>query len=204
MSINDLVPISADSFFVTNDHGSAKLSAKLAEEFILLCKANVVFWNGSTQSASVSFQDLCFGNGINFNPTRNQIYISDSLRKEIIVTKITEKGLSEQYRIDINSGVDNIDVVDDNRFFVTSHPNLLSFMKHAMMKSKSGLEITEVRFSRVGEQEVATQKLILKDDGSAGIEAGSIAAYYKDKKSGREYLLVGTVFEEGFYYCALQ
>ena len=65
ISPNDIVLISEDEFYVTNDHGSKKMRGKLIEDYLQLSRSNVLHYDG--QKFKIVVSNLQYANGVNIN-----------------------------------------------------------------------------------------------------------------------------------------
>jgi arylesterase / paraoxonase len=96
----------------------------------------------------------------------------------------------------VGTGVDNLDVEDDGRLWIASHPKLLSFAQHASNPAKG-----------------APSQVIVLEPATAGTGGKIDQVYLKgpdDKFSGAsvavrngDTMVLGSVFEPGIRICKL-
>jgi arylesterase/paraoxonase len=100
--------------------------------------------------------------------------------------------LSPKGRIEIGSGVDNIDVDADGRLWVAAHPKLLTFVRHA----SDPAVFSPSQVFRIDPASRRVEEVYL--DLGSGISGSSVAAF----RDGR--MLIGTVFDPKFLDCRLR
>ena len=94
--------------------------------------------------------------------------------------------------IDIDSGLDNIEIDLDGNLWIGSHPRMFDFIKHA--KDENYLSPSQVIMVSSSDYEV---KEIFLNDG-ASLSGSSVASYYNNN------LLIGAVFEDNFLHCIIE
>ena len=111
ISPNDLVMLDEDRFYVTNDHGTRTSFGKMAEEYLQLSLANILFYDG--ESFHIAMEGLSYPNGINKSLNGDNIYVSESIDKTLsICSRDSENNtLTIEKEIYLDSGLDNIESV---------------------------------------------------------------------------------------------
>ena len=192
ISPNDIVLISEDEFYVTNDHGSKKMRGKLIEDYLQLSRSNVLHYDG--QKFKIVVSNLQYANGVNINKSKDKLYVSESIGKKITIYDIntSTNDVSLFKTIDIDSGLDNIEVDLDGNLWIGSHPRMFDFIKHA--KNEKNLSPSQVIM--VSGQNYEVKEIFLNDGTS--LSGSSVASYYNNN------LLIGAVFEDNFLHCVLE
>ncbi len=191
ISPNDIAAVGPRSFYFTNDHGSRSEFGRTMEEYLRLPRSNIAYYDG--KGVRVVAEGLRFANGIWADREGSLLYAATTTGKEFLVyRRSVDGGLNPEVRLSLDTGADNIDVAPDGRILVASHPQLLTFVKHAKNRGKKApSQILEVVWDRGGGYDF--REIFL--DGGGVISAASVAAAYGDR------LLVGAVFEEFFLDC---
>jgi len=191
VSPNDLVMINENQFYVTNDHGSKKLRGKLIEDYLQLSKSNVLFYDGL--NFNVSLDGLQYANGINISEDFNTLYVSETIGKKVTVYSrdIISNNINLIKTIDVNSGLDNIELDKEGNLWIGSHPRMLDFIKHA--KSENNSSSSQVIMISNDNYKITE---IFLNDGS-NLSGSSVASIYNKN------LLIGAVFENHFLHCVL-
>ena len=187
-AINDLVAISENQFYFTNDHYYQNTLGKLAENYLGLAKCETVYFDGADYM--VVDNSLAYANGINYDPERNLMFVASPRGFKIKVFNRLEDGkLDYLDTIDTGTGVDNLEFDQDGNIWSGAHPNLLAFTAYAKGKlPKAPSEIVKIDYRGKGDYSVETTFL---DDG-AKVSASSVAAPYRD------LILVGNVMDDHF------
>ncbi|NKI32681.1 SMP-30/gluconolactonase/LRE family protein [Croceivirga thetidis] len=187
-AINDLVAVSENEFYFTNDHYYENTLGRLAENYLGLAKCETVYFDGSDYT--VVDNSLAYANGINYDANRNLLFVASPRGFKIIVFSRLEDGkLDYLDTIDTGTGVDNLEFDKDGNIWSGSHPNLLAFTAYAKGKLPNApSEIVKIDYRGQGDYSVETTFL---DDG-AKVSATSVAAPYKD------LILVGNVMDDHF------
>jgi arylesterase/paraoxonase len=107
---------------VTNDHGSSTEWGKTLEEYLQLANSNVVFYDG--QDFTVVASDLAYANGINISRDGTVLYVVETVGEKIaLFTRNTDTNeLMFQQSIDMDSGIDNIELDSEGNLWIGSHP----------------------------------------------------------------------------------
>lgn len=185
---NDIVAISENEFYFTNDHYYTNKLGTLAENYLGLSKCETVYFDG--ENYRVVDNGLAYANGINYDKNRNLMFIASPRGFLINVYERTENGdLKYIESIDCGTGVDNIEFDEKGNVWVGCHPNLLAF--EAFNKGKkdtSPSELIKIEYRKKGDYDLES---VYMNDGSE-LSACTVAGVYKD------LILVGTVLDEHF------
>src|SRR5512134_732076 len=113
ISPNDVVPVGPDQFYVTNDHGGGSEFMLTLEEYLMLERANVLYYDGTRFTVAV--ENFLYPNGINISRDGRQVYVASSTGRKIGVFKRDPAtgALSEAGEVKLGSAPDNIDVDDE-------------------------------------------------------------------------------------------
>ena len=191
-SPNDLVAVAPDRFYVTNDHGNVSGILRTMEDYLKLKNAYVLYFDGL--GFSVAAENIGYANGIRVSRDGKSLYL----------TAVTEKALHLYHRdpdtgtlvhaetIDLDTGVDNIELDDTGDLWIGAHPQMLKFLGHA--KSPANLSPSQVlRVSlRPGSPPAIKEIYLNRGDPLSG---SSVAAVWRDQ------MLIGAVFEPLFLRC---
>ena len=191
VSPNDVHAIDRERFFVTNDHAHREGFGRTIEEYFQREISNVVYYDGAR------FREAAGGiglpNGVNASPDGRTLYVASTITGSIRVFDLdfASGTLRPRARIDVGSGVDNIDVDGAGRLWVAAHPKLLTFVRHVSnptVLAPSQVFRIEPTSGRVDE--------VYLDLGSR-LSGSSVAAFH----DGR--LLIGPVDDSRFLDCRL-
>lgn len=187
-SPNDIVAISENEFYVTNDHYYLNKLGKTAENYLGLSKCETVYFDG--KNYRVVDDNLAYANGINYDKKRNLMFIASPRGFLTNVYNRTENGdLKYIESIDCGTGVDNIEFDEAGNIWIGCHPSLLAFESYNKGKSDtSPSELIKINYRKKGDYDLES---VYVNDGSE-ISASTVAATYKN------LVLVGTVLDEHF------
>jgi len=193
-SLNDVVAVDENRFYVTNDHGSAPGFARLVEDYALWGQANVVYFDGT--AAIPVATGLTYANGVNLSPDGDTLYVAETTGRRIARFDVERATGALKFRatVPLGFGVDNIDVDADGVLWVAGHPKLFEFLAHAADPARlSPSQAVSVRFTPGAAPEIRTR---FADDGTR-ISGASIAV------AGQGKLVLGSVFGPDFLVCDL-
>ncbi|XP_053121028.1 serum paraoxonase/arylesterase 2-like isoform X2 [Hemicordylus capensis] len=187
-SVNDIVALSPDSFYATNDHYFTELILMLLEMFLGLTWTNVVYY--SPKEVKEVAKGFYSANGINMSPDGKYVYVVDLLDHNIhVFENHANFTLTPLKVLQLDTLVDNISIdpytgdlwlgchIDGFKLFMYDPENL------------PGSEVLRIQ-DILSEKPTVTQVHV--DDGSI-IQGSSVAALYGKK------LLIGTVFHRALY-----
>jgi arylesterase / paraoxonase len=188
-SPNDLVAVGERQFYVTNDHyyrsGDWRISV---ENYLRLPYSFVNFYDGKTFQKAA--RGISYANGINISKDGKWLYVAATTGKKIIIYRrdIQTGQLTESQEIDLNTGVDNIEIDEADNLWIGCHPKMLAFVAHAGdAKKYSPSQIYKIE--KKGDTFQTPQEIFL-NDGKA-YSGLSVAGFYQKR------LLIGSVFEPG-------
>lgn len=188
---NDLVALGPREFYVTNDHGSDLGVWKALESLMRLPLGNVLYYDGETFEVVV--RGTRYANGINVGAEGNRLYLAETLGRLIrVYWRQPEGQLEEVDVIELQTGVDNIDVAVDGSLWVGAHPHLGRYITHAVDETRrSPSQVLRVEWQGPGR--VAVDEIYL-GDGKA-ISGSATAALQGDR------VVIGPVFDDRLLYC---
>ena len=188
ISPNDVVLIDQNRFYFTNDHGYTKGMGKFFEEYLGLSVSNVVYFDG-TDFIEVA-DGIAYANGINFDPSKNLLYVASPRGFEIKVYSRNQDGtLTFTEDIPCGTGVDNVEIDPKGNLWTAGHPNLLRFKAYAKgNKNTAPSEIIKVTYRKKGDY---TTESIFVDKGDL-MSGSSVATPFRDM------ILTGNVMDNKF------
>ncbi len=190
---NDVTLVGHDSFYVTNDHGSESAFGKMLETWLLLPRANVVYFDGN--GAKVVASGLNYANGINHSADLATIYVAETTGRtlDIFHRDMTSGALLPVRSLFLGKGLDNIDVDGDGNLWIGSHPKMLDFLAHSQdAKKRSPSVVLKVDPTA---EDGAVQTIYANTGEEAS--GGSVAV------SNGKRMAIGMVFAPKFLNCAL-
>lgn len=130
-SPNDVAAVGPDRFYVTNDHTSRTDFGRMLEIYLLLPRANVVYYDGAVPR--VVAEGLRYANGVALSRDYTRLYVAETLGREIRTYDIqpVSGGLTLQGAYPLPAGLDNIDVDAAGNLWVAGHPKLFDFVDYA-------------------------------------------------------------------------
>ena len=95
-----------------------------------------MFYDG--QEFTVAAADLAYANGINISRDGTVLYVAETVGEKIaLFTRNTDTNeLMFQQSLDMDSGIDNIELDSKGNLWIGSHPKLLTFTRHAKNAEK--------------------------------------------------------------------
>jgi arylesterase/paraoxonase len=192
VSPNDIVAIAPDRFYVTNDHRYPSGWKRTLEDYLRLRRSNVVFYDGSefVQAAS----GIGYANGINVSPDGRLLYVCSITEGSLhVYDRDPESGrLAHREEIDLDTGVDNIEVEPDGDLWIGAHPQLLTTAKHFEdPRTPSPSQVLHLTPQAGGGYDVEEVYL----DTGEEISGSSVAAVRGNR------LLIGAILESKFLDC---
>src|SRR5439155_906639 len=118
VSPNDLHALDHERFIVTNDHANPPGFARTIEEYFRREISNVLYYDGSRFHEAVG--GIGLPNGVNASPDGRTLYVASTITGSIRTFDLDPSSgrLSPKGRIEIGSGVDNIDVDAEGRLWI--------------------------------------------------------------------------------------
>ncbi|HEX7776929.1 MAG TPA: SMP-30/gluconolactonase/LRE family protein [Parvibaculum sp.] len=192
ISPNDVVAVGPESFYATNDHGTASPRGQTLDDLLLWRNANIVYFDGATMR--VAGDRLSFANGINVSADGKTVYVSETLGAALHVYKrdVATGALTPSDYIRLGTGLDNIDVEPDGALLIAAHPHLMALLAAGKdPKALSPSQVVRVEFDAKGGGRAGT--IYLNMGGQ--ISGSSVAAGFGDK------MLIGNVFDPKILVC---
>jgi arylesterase / paraoxonase len=183
---NDVVAIASDKFYVTNDHGNGSGFVRTLEDYLQLPFASLLYYNGGGFTKVVT--GLKYANGVNVSANGERLYLTTTTGRNLLSydRDTTTGALQFAHKMNLKSGVDNIDVDTEGNLWIAAHPKLLAFTGHARDSGKlSPSQVLKLLPANGGGY---TVEEIWMDDGQT-LSGSSIALRYKN------HLFVGGVFQ---------
>jgi arylesterase/paraoxonase len=201
VSINDLVAVDTERFYVTNDHHNPFGPMQLVEDVMqgLLgksaAKGSVVYYDGKRFRSVV--QGTGYANGINVSRDGKTLYLAEAMAKTLSVYARNERSgaLTLRRRVPLGTGPDNIEIDERGDLWLGAHPASMQFLAHARDRSGKTKAPAQVLRVKLGGSEPIVDEVYLSGDGPFSA-AASAAAH-----TGR--LLIGPVFDAEFLNCRL-
>lgn len=194
VSPNDLVGVSHDRVYVTNDHRYTGGFMQVLENFLRLRLANVVYYDGSRFSEAAP--GIATANGINVSANGRSLYVNSLLGGTLFVfDRIAATGaLSLRESIPLGSSGDNIEVDPNGWLWIGAHPQVMRVLQHARdAANHSPSQLLRVSWLADGSHDISEVYLDLGDN----LSAASVGAARGSR------LLIGAIFEPKFLDCRL-
>jgi len=194
VSPNDIVAVGPDRFYVTNDHHYASGFMRTVEDYLKLRLSNVLYYDGVRFTEAAD--GIGFANGINVSGDGKTLYLCATTEGSVHLYRrdISSGELTFQKKIELDTGVDNIEIDASGELWIGAHPKLLSFVAHATDASRlSPSQILHLAPESQGGYSVEEVYLNKGDE----LSAASVAAV-----SGKR-MLIGSVFDPKFLDCQM-
>ena len=185
---NDVIAIGKFMCYITNDHGSDSGFARTLEDYLRLPKSYILHYNGNTFTKA--YKGLNYANGINVSPDGKYLYATHTTGQELLTFAIdsTDGSLELLDKLDLNTGVDNIDIDPDGNIWIGCHPKLFDFIKHAEDSTKySPSQVLKIIPRSINPFTYSVEEVFL-DDGQI-LSGSSVGIHYND------HLFIGVVFD---------
>ncbi len=190
ISPNDLLAVGDEQFYFTNDHGTRSEFTRALEDYFQLPLGSVVFCSGS--DCRTAARGFTYTNGIALSRDGMTLYVSSTTGRflRVLDRNPSDHTLKKRKDLKLNTGLDNIDVDEEGNLWVTGHPKLLTFVKHA---SDPGVN-SPSQILRIDPENDFAHETVYVDSGEK-VSGASVAARFRNR------LLVGTVFEPFILDC---
>ena len=131
---------------------------------------------------------MVYANGVNLSNDGNTLYVSHSTGHEIFVLDRDRAtgNLKLQETLDLDTGVDNIDVDENDVIWVAAHPKLLQFVTHA----NDSTEISPSQFFKIEQIDGKYKVKKLYENDGTQISASSVVVVKNNTA------FVGNVFQD--------
>lgn len=185
---NDLVIISPDEFYFTNDHGYTKGLGKIVEEYSGLGLSNVVHVN--QQNYTEAATGIAYANGITHDKKRDILYVASPRNFNVnVYQRRADAALQFIEKIPAHTGVDNLTLDSEGKLWIGAHPNLLRFQAYAL--GKYAIAPSEILMINYQDQGKFLVESVWVDNGEK-MSGATVAVPYND------WLLVGNVMDDHF------
>lgn len=189
---NDVLAISSDAFYITNDHTIPRGLRRTLGDFMLEKSGNVVFY--TKNAAKVVSQPIAYANGINISNDGVYLFVASTTENKLYVYK-HNLSLEKREILDskvLNSAPDNIEIDIFGNLWIAAHPQLLKYLGHANDEnSKSPSQVLKVVYLPNEPYRFLQEEIYLND--GAALSGSSVASYFHTDSSNT--ILVGSVFE---------
>jgi arylesterase/paraoxonase len=192
---NDIAAVGPNAFYITNDSTVTNPTLRTLENYALLRRANVLYFNGDT--FRVVARGLDFANGIQVSPNGARVYVSTTLGRALYTyTREAFTGdLTEVNKLTIAPGLDNIDIDAQGNLWVADHPRLVDPDKYGAETARtSASQIFKVTLEN-GLPQAARPVYV---DNGAQIGAAATAVLVGKR------LLIGSPLEDKILDCTLK
>lgn len=186
-SPNDVVGVDSNQFYVTNDHGTKKGKGRMAEDYLRLPWSYLLYYNGA--QFTKAYEGLTYGNGVNVSNDGSKLYVTHTTGRELLTfSRNKQTGeLKLLDKLNLESGLDNIHVDDEDNLWIASHPKMLKFVGHAKDSiNKSPSQVFKLTPATAGTN-YTVEEIYL--NGGEQLSGSSAAVQYKTD------LFVGVVFD---------
>ncbi len=188
ISPNDIVMINESEFYFTNDHKYIKGMRSLLEEYLGRAISNVVYFNGKDFETVAG--KIAFANGINYDESRQILFVSSLRKFHVQVFKRNEDGsLDFIEKIKCGTAVDNIEFDENKNIWIGAHPDLLQL--DAYMKGKKSMSPSEILKINYTSKGMFTVEKIYLDPGNE-MSGSTVAAVMGN------YIFAGNVRDDKF------
>lgn len=192
--MNDVAPISHDSFYVTNETNAARGSP--SELFGVLTNSgggSVWFYNGKDWREVET--GLGFANSVAYEGQSNTLYVTATIHRALRIYDVNRTTgaltLKQHGAVFLGTGVDNITFDDTGNLVIASHPKLMTFAAHA--RNPATRSPSQVLYVEPANKRVDQIYLTLGEPMSGAAVAVKIGPK----------LLIGSVFEPFVLACDL-
>jgi arylesterase / paraoxonase len=184
VSPNDVCGTGKREFYFTNDHGS-RGGISHFKDFLMIGTGQVGYFDGN--KVEILDTGILYANGINISKDGQYVLAASTTGRKINVYQRNPfKKLTE---ILCGTGVDNVELDGAGNLWVAAHPKLFDFLSHAKSaEERSPSQILKIKFTNSTAPAEVTE--VYLNDGNP-LSGSSGAAVFKN------YLLMGTVFEDG-------
>lgn len=184
ISPNDVAGVGKRQFYFTNDHDS-KGGVSHFKDFLMIGTGQVGYFDG--EKTTILDTGIRYANGITVSKDGSYLFVAACTDRSVLVYE--REPFRRVNRIGVGTGLDNLEWDAEGNLWTAAHPKMLAFLGHAKDPAKrSPSQILKISFSCPAAG--ASVEEIFLSDGNP-FSGSSVAAVYRD------YLLMGTVFEDG-------
>jgi arylesterase/paraoxonase len=192
ISPNDLVAVDRNKFYVSNDHRFEAGMMRQLEDYLQLKLSSVAYYDSSRFVEAAS--GIGYANGINVSSDGRLLFLAAVTEGALHIYNrdLASGKLTLRQKIDLGTGVDNIEMGADGSLWIGAHPQLLKFIQHAQDPAK--LSPSQVLHLIPGADGAYDVQEVYLNRGEE-VSGSSVAAVYGNR------MLVGAVFEAKFLDC---
>ena len=191
-SPNDLVAVSPEAFYASNDVYFGDTVMGRVEAFLGLPLASVSYWDG--EAGRIAATGLIYGNGVAVSEDGRTLYAASLLGRAVHVfdRDIATGDLVRTAKLAAPLGLDNIERGPHGALYIGGHPQIFAFLDHqADPDSRAPSEVLRL------DPETGAWSIVFASFGEE-IDASSVGAVH----DGR--LIVGAVFDSHILICPYQ
>ncbi|XP_072019995.1 serum paraoxonase/arylesterase 2-like [Amphiura filiformis] len=196
-SVNDVVAVSPETFYLTNDGHATSFIGRNLETFLQLTKGNVCYYDGNELRVVV---DKGFGdNGITASPDYKFVYVAQPFNMRVnVFERNTDSSLKLVQEVYLGTSPDDIFVEPGNgNLWIGCQPTLHTLLDH--LKDVSVISPSQVIHVKWEDSSRLTHTYsvseVFQDPGDF-LTASTIATYHQKTKG----LLIGTT-TDNMAYC---
>lgn len=196
--LNDVVPLSENSFYVTNESKYENNSfLNIVMNFLNLDKTGAIYYyDGKTEKKL--YEGLSFANSIALSNDGKKLYATGTLSRNLLIfdrnNQNNEIKLSDE--VFLGTGADNINIDNENRLFIAAHPKIFTLIKKMWFGGENTpSQVIVIEPSQNGKGGNIDQVYI--DKGSAEFGETSSAVKIDNK------LIMGSIYSKGLKVCEL-
>jgi arylesterase/paraoxonase len=192
ISLNDVAPVGAESFYATNDHGRPPRFGHVLEDFGFLSNASLVYFDGSSGRFVAS--RLRYANGVTVDRGGRYIVVAETSEHRVdVFERLPDFSVRLVSRTEVDTSPDNLAQDETGAYLIGAHPSSMQFLRHAKdSRRHSASEVLSLRLNPDGTP--APIQTVWLDDGSL-FSGSSVAAAHGS------YWVVGAVFASGILMC---
>lgn len=191
---NDVVAVGENRFYVTNDHGNTTPLGQQVENYLMLPRANVLYYDGQVFHEVAN--GLVFANGIAISSDGRHLYVAETTARRVqsFARDPFSGHLEKEAALDLPAGPDNIDVAADGALWVAAHPKLFALVSYMRDPAKpSPTEVLKIAVDH-GVPQSATPVYV---NPGKEIGAGSVGV------AAEGNLYIGSIFDAKILRCRL-
>ncbi len=189
VSPNDILGVGPRQFYFSNDSGATDRMGKMMELYFQLPISNVVYYDGSTFRKAA--ENIACANGFAMSHDGKRLYVTSTVGKLIrVYDRDPATGALKMVKdVDVDTGVDNINMDSDGDIWAGCIPKLLSYDMNRRDPSK--LAPSQVLMIRPLPNDMFEIKEVYYNAGEQ-VGGSSSAAAYKNR------LFIGAAYDDKF------
>jgi arylesterase/paraoxonase len=190
---NAVIPVDADRFYVSNDHGPNGFLRNF-DDFLALPRANVLYFDGTRFQVVVS--GIALANGVNLSKDGKTFYLASTLGGALLTydRDPATGALSNQRSLALGTAPDNVERAADGTLWIGAHPQVLKLLAYASDATKpSPAQVLKVTPGAAGGK---VEEVYLNTGQEMGASSGGAV--------GGNHLLIASVFDDHFLDCTMQ